>query len=1167
MRIADIEFPQHLVNALRDNTLVVFAGAGVSMGRPSCLPDFEQLTRKIAERTGEDLQEGEDEDRFLGRLRQQKGTNVHALAAEALSRDGLKPTELHFSLLRLFTRVQSVRLVTTNFDELFEPATKTEDVFDGKPEVFRAPALPLGHDFSGIVHVHGAVSRPHDMVLTDEDFGRAYLTEGWARRFLISLFRQYTVLFVGYSHSDTDMHYLARALPVSEAKRFALIGSDDNETQLWEARGIEPIVYSKPSGRDYSALDMGVKRLADILRRGVLEWKNVIRVIARRTPPVNREDVDIIEESLRDAVKTRFFAEHASSPEWIDWLDERNHLDALFGEGDLSNTDRHLIQWLAERFACSSADELFLLFGRHRMRLHPDFWFRLGWQLGQCDGTKLSPRLLSRWVSVLLATLPTARSDDHYVVAELGMRCARHGDYISLLQIFDALTASRMVLISGFSLDDREESPIDAELKFIGETHVVWELWKDCLEPHLSEVSRPLLELVVRRIEERHNTLRPWNQSENWERPAIEEHSQNLSTGLSTVLVDAARDTLEWLAENERNAAAFWRDHLASSDTPLLKRLAIHFVTVQSDVTPDEKIAWLLIKIDIHDPEIHHEVFRLAEQAYPHARQESKASLINAVSAFRWKDEKDPDQDKITARHHLRWFSWLHSKDACCSLAKQALNSVSSSHPDISAPVNPDFLTYSGVSFGPRSPWTVDQLLSRSADDWREELKSFNPANSYMINRNGLLYNLAEAAQRQFDWGMELAESLARHGDWEVDLWSSLLQAWVAMELSEQEYTRVLSCISKTSLAKSHAFGIANVLLALVRNQGKPYALRLLSRANEFAMALWQDLDREETGDEHDDWLHRAGEHAAGRLTDFWIDGLSLWCNAKGPASKRKNDQYRVALTTVVSDPTIPGMLGRSVLLSNFPFLLHADREWTLENLLPSFNPDSDNWEVARESLARINIDPDVADLLHKAFLEAVQWSSSEGEYVRGQFILRYIYMIAYFVEDPLNTWIPKLFNDGGEDIGEVFTSNLNEKYLWEMEEATQREWWQSWLKGYWVNRLEGVPYALTPKEIAHMLHWPAQLTAVFPEAVALAMRMGETTSEFGNLLYSLGKSNLSERFPSEIARFLLHLDNIGVQDHWWGAKDLLKDLLESSISDDIKHNLRELMAKQGIEE
>ena len=197
MRIKKIDFPKPLLNALRDDKLVVFAGAGVSMGAPACLPGFAELADMIAKGTGEILQEREPIDRFLGSL-QHAEVKVHALAAEVLSQEGLEATELHRDLLRLYSDAAQARIVTTNFDLLFEQAS--EAVFDDKPEVFRAPALPLGHQFSGIVHVHGAVSHPNEVVLTDLDFSRAYLTEGWARRFLVELFRNFAVLFVGYRH-------------------------------------------------------------------------------------------------------------------------------------------------------------------------------------------------------------------------------------------------------------------------------------------------------------------------------------------------------------------------------------------------------------------------------------------------------------------------------------------------------------------------------------------------------------------------------------------------------------------------------------------------------------------------------------------------------------------------------------------------------------------------------------------------------------------------------------------------------------------------------------------------------------------------------------------------------------------------------------------------------
>ena len=119
---------------------------------------------------------------------------------------------------------------TTNFDLLFADAA--QDVFPEQPELCKAPALPLGRTFNGIVHVHGCLDRPRDMVLTDADFGRAYLTEGWARRFLVELFRSFTVMFVGYSHNDTVMKYLARALPARESKpRFALTDKVDGRSR------------------------------------------------------------------------------------------------------------------------------------------------------------------------------------------------------------------------------------------------------------------------------------------------------------------------------------------------------------------------------------------------------------------------------------------------------------------------------------------------------------------------------------------------------------------------------------------------------------------------------------------------------------------------------------------------------------------------------------------------------------------------------------------------------------------------------------------------------------------------------------------------------------------------------------------------------------------------
>jgi hypothetical protein len=50
--------------------------------------------------------------------------------------------------------------------------------------------------------LHGAVERERShLIVTDRDFGQAYLADAWATPFLMTMFEAYVVLFVGYSHA------------------------------------------------------------------------------------------------------------------------------------------------------------------------------------------------------------------------------------------------------------------------------------------------------------------------------------------------------------------------------------------------------------------------------------------------------------------------------------------------------------------------------------------------------------------------------------------------------------------------------------------------------------------------------------------------------------------------------------------------------------------------------------------------------------------------------------------------------------------------------------------------------------------------------------------------------------------------------------------------------
>ena len=1184
MKIADIDFPDPLLDALRDGKLVIFAGAGVSMGEPSCLPDFAGLADRIATGTGQtrrDAEDAEPVDRFLGRL-QHAEVGVHARAAQALSRGELKPTELHRDLLRLFSGAGQVRVVTTNFDRLFEQASK--DVLDSIPEVFRAPALPLGNDFNGIVHVHGAVSHPGGMVLTDRDFGSAYLTEGWARRFLVALFRDFTVLFVGYGHNDTVMNYLARALPESAAsRRFALTGQHDADLQRWRILGIEPIQYPQDNDVDYSKLYVGIRCLADFSRRSVLDWKREITELARKNPPLlGDEEAGLIEEALKDETRTRFFTDAASSPEWIDWLDKRNHLDALFSRGDLSEQDKVLSQWLAERFAFSCADKLFLLVARHGTHLNPSFWQVLGREIGLGEQDPLDKEVFARWISLLLATAPQgAHLHVSSMLRWMGEKSSSNGILASLLQVFDTMVESRILLkqyLWRTSVHyDGTSTPIDVDLPLIGEQNDLEALWQNDIKPILAQAAAPLLRRFIGCLEKRHLTLgvwrdasREWN-SESFRRSAIEPHEQDQYREIVDVLIDSARDCLDWLAANQPDTGRHWCARLAASDTPLLRRLAVHALSARADLTPDGKIDWLLEHIGLHDLSTHHEVFRAVNLAYPECSKECRQAIIDAVRAFRWPHEKDPDKERRGAYHQLEWLHWLHDAAPDCAVTRQALDAVSTQYAAFKPSEHPDLThwTDSPQIVTPLSPGTTEELLAKPAADWLQELLSFQPRQEpFRPEREGFVKAVGEAAKQEFDWGLDLADALAGAGEWDADLWSGLIRAWSGMDLDEGKHRTVFNRLGRVELYVKHAREIADALEALVEDDGKPYALNLLPQVNEVATSLWRHLDRnirlEEVG-----WLNMAINHPAGILAQFWLESISLWRRHQDPSPKVISDEYRTVLSGIVQDPTVPGRLGRSVLAGQFAFLLAADEGWTKEKLIPFFGNRKnipDFQAVWDGFLTWGRLSPTVAENLQDAFLEAVQQIDSDVANRRNDFVRYYTTMLGYFAADPLETWVPKLLDHGGEEARRRFAFEIG-SHLRRMDETRQREWWGRWLKRYWENRVQGVPAPLESGEVETMLGWLPALTGVFPEAVALAVRMHQVPLQHGDVIYELSKSDsLVRKHPQEVAKLLNYLGQCDSPGYvWYKGAELVEKLFQSGLPKDLEQRLKELKARKRL--
>lgn len=1167
MKLSGIDFPKGLLDALNNDNLVVFAGAGVSMGEPANLPGFRDLAEEIAKGTGKEIGD-KPEDQFLGELSHGR-VDIYKRASEALDRPDSEPTELHFNLLRLFSIPESVRIVTTNFDLLFERAAEKE--FDSSPEVFRAPALPLGNKFSGIIHVHGSVCSPEDMVLADEDFGCAYLVEGWARRFLVELFRSFTVLFVGYRHNDIIMNYLARALPGGEnITRFIL--TDDEEIEKWKVLGIIPMVYPSPSAGDHSALHKGIGALAEYVNWGALDWKRKIKKIDEKEPLLlDKEEKDIISQALSNATKVPFFTNTASSPQWIDWLDENGYLDSLFDNADLDETSFLLARWLAERFVRHHPEQLFFLINRHGTRLNSRFWERLARRIGQ-DRNLWDKNTLSRWISLLLSTAPKNPHDT--ILLWLGEQCIEHSLPDDLVEVFNAITAGGIELYAQPNFHAEDPKPylsITAQWKLAGDYRKINPLWENGLNPNLDRVAEPLLASIIRHMETQHRRLAAWGNADRDRNPAssrrsaIEPDEQDKHPESFNVLIDAARDCLGWLASKRPETASQLCNRMAGAEAPLLRRLAVHTLFTREDLSPDEKIDWILSRMNLHDLSTHHELFRAVTKTYPVAAQEKRRDVIDAVLAYRWPDEEDEDKNIYSAQVHADWFHAFHAEKPDCDLAGQALDDLRKRSPDLTPSEHPEHLSWTSearYSFS-QSPWTVEELLSKPGGEWVEKLSSFRQEKLLGPDRPGLVSAVGEAARKNPEWGLTLAGALAERKEWISDIWAGLLSAFSETSMKENQVQEVLGLLSQAELRRANSLPTARVLLSLTRDEKLLSRRNFLTKANRIAENVWNCLDN---GDENrarkSEWPEQAVNHPAGILVQFWLNSFCL----QNPRPQTIEGEHAAALLRVCQDETLAARLGRCILGGHFSFLLDIDRKWAKRNLLPLFGKcigEDDYYALWSGFLQWQKITSDIAKLLESSFLKAVnRFKDCPDPQLREKFIESYTIVLVDFAPNPIELWIPKFFENTNEEWKRRFAFAVKSR-LADMNSESKRRLWERWLKLYWKNRLQGAPAPLNPHEVKAMLHWLPHLEEEFPEAVNLAVEIQKTTFEIGLILNGIEKSDLWRKHPEAATKLLIYLVPCGIDGpNSSAAQDLAAKLLQLEISKPLRTELEDLAAQ-----
>ena len=751
--------------------------------------------------------------------------------------------------------------------------------------------------------------------------------------------------------------------------------------------------------------------------------------------------------------------------------------------------------------------------------------------------------------------------------------CARVGAYQNLLQVYDALMAP------GYNV-----RPAPHWASATPDLRLIKELWDQCLEPNLPYIGHSLLERTTSRLEERRSAILAWGEGdETWDgdsfrRSAIEPHEQDSIPQYLSPLIDFARDSLEWLATSDPGYVESWCNRSAGSDAPLLRRLAIHAMAARKDLEADQKIDWLLKHCDVNEYSVHHEIFLTVRLAYPQACSRQRKALIQAVSSYQAPESEDYDSAETAALHRFNWFHWLQEADPQCGIAGTALDAVSRENPGFLPIEHPEFTHWSGAS-PVTSSWAAEDLLESPAAELLSYLLSYQPTSEQSFRGEGrreMLTAVSEAAKASPEWGLDLADGLSEREEWESDIWNHLIRAWQNDGLNGDYTERVLSHISTTKLYQQHCKEIAEVLINLARSPTVAKTEVLSRNAQSIAndlrpYAALGDIPNMTSSiggiPQYVTWLTKAINHTSGKLSEFWTVSIDMWRKEQEIQPQSLTHEYRGALDSVISEEGIPGKLGRTVLAGNFHFFLSIDEEWTVTNLLPLFDCTNEDFQSTWDGfLSWGRLSPDIAELLHDQFLAAVPRviQDFEGE-MSTRFVELYTIAMGWLIQGASDDWITEFFRHSDEKARRQFADAIQHR-LSNLDEASQQEWWNTWLRDYWANRLLGIPNPLDDAEIAVMLDWVLHLPSVLPEAVALAIQM--RTVPLNRLWGARGlrETDLIDRYPNELARFLAHLDKCDTQPWFWHRmEEAVIRLLEKDLVPEFERAIRELVVKNGL--
>lgn len=194
----------NIQRASRENRLVIFVGAGVSMN--SSVPSWNQLTNRMKAELPNEFSEETDALKIAQIYKDSRGHKEYMdKVKDILLYNKAVPNPLHKSILAL----NPCHIITTSYDDLIEQELSKDFL---QYHIIREDKdIPQMTYPNTLVKMHGDYATDN-IVLTEDDYYNYKENFPLTRAFVQSLFASKLILFVGFSFADLNLKFILNEL-------------------------------------------------------------------------------------------------------------------------------------------------------------------------------------------------------------------------------------------------------------------------------------------------------------------------------------------------------------------------------------------------------------------------------------------------------------------------------------------------------------------------------------------------------------------------------------------------------------------------------------------------------------------------------------------------------------------------------------------------------------------------------------------------------------------------------------------------------------------------------------------------------------------------------------------------------------------------------------------